>query len=222
VSSSGTKARSNTSGAEASANARGSKPSQRDASDADSSGAESSEADTISPEHARLNLWLSAGVQFALLPSAAFTAGLGLELEARRYSIGLRALLWPSVTKKLSTADGDVQAHFAAFGAAFRGCALFPLDSLTFATCAALQAAAVRGDTDSTARVRADSAIAPWYSLAIAAGLDWPRAAPLRLRLEASLSVSLDRPRFDVEGSSSAYRVPQWSPLLAAGLVFTP
>jgi hypothetical protein len=190
-----------------------------DASDTESPDLDSSNSDNPTSEDAHLNLWLGAGVQFALLPSAAFTAGLGLELESHRFSLGVRVLLWPGATRELRS---DAEAHFAALGAAFRGCALVPLDRLKLAACAGVHAVAVRGNIDDTPGVRGDSAIAPWYALSLGVGLDWPRAAPLRVRIEANLALALNRARFDIEGSGSAYRVARWSPLLAAGLVFAP
>jgi hypothetical protein len=184
---------------------------------------------------------LSTGAQFGLLPTAAFAAGPGLELETRRFSLGVRAWLLPGVSANLhvtrnestagaepsasadqaeATARSSVSAQFAAFGAAVRGCVLFPLEPVVLATCADFDFAAVRGETDDAAKIRADSAVAARYAVGAGVAADWPRAASLRLRLEANLAIALNRPRFDIEGLGSLYHSARWSPLLAAGLVF--
>jgi hypothetical protein len=189
----------------------------------------------------KLNLSLVAGAQFGVLPSVALAAGLGVELETLRFSLGVRVLLMPGVTKDLPATPSDsggaaepseadpttasnatVAARFAAFGAELRGCALFPFDAVTFAACAALETAAIRGTTDEAANIRADAAIAPRYAVGAGVAVDWPRATTFRLRFEANLAIALNRPRFEIENLASAFVAPRWSPRVAAGLVVTP
>ena len=189
----------------------------------------------------KLNLSLVAGAQFGVLPSAALAAGLGVELETLRFSLGVRVLLMPGVTKDLPATPSDsggaaepseadpttasnatVAARFAAFGAELRGCALFPFDAVTFAACTSFEIAAIRGTTDEAANIRADAAIAPRYAVGAGVAVDWPRATTFRLRFEANLAIALNRPRFEIENLASAFVAPRWSPRIAAGLVVTP
>jgi hypothetical protein len=163
-------------------------------------------------------LWLGAGAQFGLLPAPAFSGSLGVELELARVSFGLRALVLPGVRSVLTVEEGPLDTRFAALGAAAHGCGLLPAGALALGACAGLQLAAIRGESAGTNELSADSAIAPWYAVHVALAVSWPRTAALRLRFEAELAYSLNRPEFAVEGSSAAYRVPRWLPLLAAGL----
>jgi len=166
-------------------------------------------------------LWLGGGAQFALLPAPAFSGSLGLELQLEQVSFGLRALVLPGVSDDLSLDQSMLAAHFAAFGAAARGCGLLPLGPLALGACAALQLTAIRGQSDGADEVSAGSATAPWYALSAALTVSWPRKATLRLRFEAELACSLNRPEFDIEGLGPAYRVPRWAPLVAAGLLLS-
>lgn len=212
-------------------------PSQLAAETADAAAANESE----SRRGAKLNLSLLAGAQFGVLPSAALAAGPGLELETQRFSLGVRALLMPGMTKDLpatpsesggaaepseavptTESNASVAARFAALGAEVRGCALFPFEAVTFAACGSFELAAIRGTTDEAASIRADAAIAPRYAVGAGVAVDWPRATTFRLRFEANLAIALNRPRFEIENLASAFVAPRWSPRIAAGVVVTP
>ncbi|HKP61473.1 MAG TPA: hypothetical protein VJV78_32310, partial [Polyangiales bacterium] len=167
------------------------------------------------------HVWLGAGAQFALLPAPAFTGSLGAELHRSHWSIGLRAQIFPGVSNDTTLEGRAVTSHFAALGAAARACGLLPLGPVALGGCASLQLAAIRGRSDDTRELQSSSATAPWYSLAAGLQLDWPRTAALRLRLEADLALSLNRPEFGIEDLGSVYRVPRWAPLLAAGILIS-
>jgi hypothetical protein len=169
----------------------------------------------------RWNLWLTGGAQFGLLPSTAFVTSLGAELETPRVWIGLRAQFWPGVSQDMRTDQaGQVEARYAALGLAVRGC-LVPLQTLTLALCGTFGVAAIRGAAMNADRVDGSASIAPWYTGELAAAIDWPRAARVRLRLEANLTTSLSRPQFTIEGVGTAHHVPLFVPLFAAGVVLS-
>jgi hypothetical protein len=178
-------------------------------------------ADSGGKAAATWQIWLAGGAQFALLPAPAFSGSLGVELQLARVSFGLRALLLPGVSEELELEQRTLEAHFAAVGAAARGCGQLPLGPFELGACAALQLAAIRAQSDGAEDVSAGSSTAPWYALSAGIALSWPRSAALRLRLEAELACSLNRPAFAVEELGEAYRVPRWAPLVAAGLLLS-
>jgi hypothetical protein len=63
---------------------------------------------------------------------------------------------------------------------------------------------------------------APWYALAITAGLSWPEQSAVQLSLEALLALSITRPRFEITGYGIAHRAPLLAPELNAFVRFYP
>jgi hypothetical protein len=149
------------------------------------------------------------------LPSAAFAGEIGLEVRFRNISLGLRGFALPGVTET----SADLRASYAAFGGGVRACGLAPLDSFEFAGCGGFAVAAVHGAADASDTIRPDSATAPWYALSAALAVDWPRDSWLKLRATGELSVSFNRPQFEIEQGRTTHRVSALVPLLAAGVV---
>jgi hypothetical protein len=163
------------------------------------------------------SLLAGAGVQLGLLPMAAFAASVGAEVAFGAFSIGVRANAWPGVTDAIGA---QLEARFDGAGGALQGCGRMPWSSLLFAACGEMRAAALRGRSSGT--TDDGSATAPWYALAAAASLTWPRASVVSLRLQAALAASLDRPRFVITDLQQVHRVPQLVPDFAAFLIVTP
>jgi hypothetical protein len=172
--------------------------------------------DDTSPPH--LTLLAGGGVQLGLLPSAAFSAGAGIELDTDAWSLALRASAWPGVSRSVSS---DARADFDGFAGELQACGRLPLATIVLGLCAGARAAALRGQASGVGMLQPDSATAPWYALAGSAALTWPRSNWLALRLEASLAASLDRPRFVIVGFGRVHRVAQLVPDTALQLLVT-
>lgn len=158
-----------------------------------------------------------AGAQLSLLPASAFTASAGAEVAFGAWSIGLRAIAWPSVKNAVTS---QVDARFDGVGGVLQGCGRLPVSSLVLSACAEARAAALRGR--SSGATHDDSAVAPWYAIAAAAAITWPRTGTLSLRLQAALATSLNRPRFVITNLQQAHRVPELAPDFTAFVILTP
>jgi hypothetical protein len=162
-------------------------------------------------------LLVGGGVQLELLPSAAFVASVGGELVFGAFSLGLRANAWPGVRDVVTA---GIEARFDGLGGALQACGRLPWSSLLLAACAEARAAALRGRSSHASED--GSATAPWYSLAAAAAVTWPRARVVSVRVQAALAASLDRPRFVITDLQQAHHVPQIAPDFVAFVVVTP
>jgi len=160
---------------------------------------------------------LGGGAQLDLLPSAALAVSTGVELGLGALSIGVRATGWPVVTDGVAA---ELDARFDGIGAALAGCGHVPLQALSLALCAGTRAAALRGR--SSGALEDDSDTAPWYALATAVSLTWPREYALRVRVEAGLALSLARARFEIEGVGEVHRVPLLAPELGVLVLIMP
>jgi hypothetical protein len=156
------------------------------------------------------------GAQFGLMP-AALSASAGAELTAGAFSIELRASAWPGASEGVAT---KLRARFDGLAGALQGCRQVPLADLTLALCGRAWAAALRGRSSGASSD--GSATAPWYALASAISLTWPAGRFLRLRIEAALAASLDRPRFIIQGFGQVHRIPLLVPDLGAFLIVAP
>jgi hypothetical protein len=165
----------------------------------------------------RLALFAGGGAQLGLMPSAAFSLSVGAELSAGAFSIGLRTTAWPGVTDGVAA---KLSARFDGLAGALQGCGQLPLAALTLALCARAWAGALRGRSSGAAPD--GSATAPWYALGSAVSLSWPNGQWLRVRIEAGLAASLDRPRFVIEGLRQVHRVQPLVPELGALLIVAP
>ena len=107
----------------------------------------------------------------------------------------------------------EVSARFAAVGGTLRACGRLPFWQLRAGLCLGPSAFALRGRASGA--IREASSVAPWYAASGSATLGWPRAARVRVELEGGLNVSLNRPRFVIQGLSQVHRVPSVVPELA-------
>jgi hypothetical protein len=162
--------------------------------------------------------WLvlaGGGALWGAAPRAAGMLSLGVERELGALSLGVRGL--GALARAEQPRDG-VNAHFAGLGAALQGCGRLALASLSGALCASARALALRGRADGD--IQDAEAVAPWYALSAGAALTWPRDFWLRVRVEGALALSLNRPRFIIEGLSQVHRVPRLAPELGLALLF--
>lgn len=185
--------------------------------------ADTSEQDRSGHEHEPTSrawsLLAGVGTQLGLLPTAALLVSTGALLDGPAWSLDVRAR--GSFAREKSLPE-DVDAHFRALGAALTACWRRPFSTFTASLCGAAQAASLRGTTTGAT---SGSAHAPWYALSGMAGLTWPHASRLRLRVEAGLAAALNRPRFVVQGLGQVYQAHQVHPVqpeLSLLLVFSP
>jgi hypothetical protein len=160
---------------------------------------------------------LGGGAQLGPLPAPGFGLMAGAVLARGAFALELRALAWPTLARAQSA---EVSARFDGFGGAALGCGLVPQGAVTLALCAGARVAALRGRSAGASDDAA--ATAPWYALSAVGALSWPRAGLIRLRLEATLSISLARPYFVIEGLGQAHQIPRLAPELALLLVLVP
>ena len=156
-----------------------------------------------SPKGFRAAAYAGAGLLWKALPEPALQVSLGAELGAEHWWFSPRLNLVPTVTDSL---ERGVEARYDAAGAALSFCGGSPLGSFSVAGCAALAATAVRGR--STGATESGSATAPWYAAGPAVSVGWPSSTLISLRLEAALLVSLNRPRYVVDGLGEAHEIP--------------
>lgn len=178
---------------------------------------DASEAGSAASADLELAFVLGGGAQLGPLPAPGLGLIAGAALVRGAFALELRALAWPTLARAQSA---DVSARFDGFGGAALGCGLLPQGPITLALCAGARAAALRGRSSGASDDAA--ATAPWYALSAAGALSWPRAGLLRMRLEATLSVSLARPYFVIEGLGRAHQIPRLAPELALLLVLAP
>ncbi len=173
-----------------------------------------SEADAF-PSTVHFGATLGGGAQLTLMPRIApiFTVGALLDLEA--LSIELRASALTGTSERLETGS-DARAVLDGLLATALACGHVSLADF----CAGGRGGAIR------ARARGlfetGRRTAPWYALAITAGLSWPEHSAVQLSLEALLALSVTRPRFEVTGYGTAHRAPLLAPELNAFLRFWP
>jgi hypothetical protein len=201
-------------------------PAQATRSDIDATESRSSAAPTAdaapddglrAPRRPKVVLLLGGGVQLAVLPSAALAVSAGIELGLGVLSVGMRATGWPAVSDGVTA---QLSARFDGIGAALAGCGHAPLHVLSLGLCAGARAAALRGRSSGALENGSDTA--PWYALASAVSLTWPREHALRVRVEAGLALSLARARFEIEGPGAVHRVPLLAPELGVLVLITP
>jgi len=201
-------------------------PAQDTRSDVDATESSSTTASTAdtppddglrAPRRLKVALLLGGGAQLALLPSAALAVSAGVELGLGVLSVGMRATGWPAVSDGVTA---QLSARFDGIGAALAGCGHAPLQALSLALCAGARAAALRGRSSGALDDGSDTA--PWYALASAVSLTWPREHALRVRVEAGVALSLARARFEIEGPGEVHRVPLLAPELGVLVLITP
>jgi hypothetical protein len=165
---------------------------------------------------ARAALFLGGGLLFAALPSPASFVTAGGEFGTIRWWLAPRLSWLPRVDDTLAR---HVEARYEGLGGALAACAGFPTAAWIASACLGGGASALRGR--SWGATESGEATAPWYTGSAAVALAWPARAAVSVRVEAALQLSLNEPRFVVEGLGDAHRVPRFAPSLAVTLVFT-
>lgn len=167
------------------------------------------------PSTVHVGAMLGGGAQLTLMPRVApiFTAGALLDLEA--LSIELRASALTGTSERLDTGT-DARAVLDGLLATALACAHVSLADFCAGGRAGAIGARSRGLFETGHRT------APWYALALTAGLSWPEHSAVQLSLEALLALSITRPRFEITGYGIAHRAPLLAPELSAFLRFWP
>jgi hypothetical protein len=165
----------------------------------------------------RTSLFVGGGVLLGALPRPAVLATLGGDLGSRRFWVSPRVTWLPRTDDSLPR---GVQARYSGLGGTLSGCAGFPATSWFVAGCVGGGATALRGR--SWGASESETATAPWYTGNASASVTWPRDGVVALRLVAELQVSLNEPRFVVEGLGDAHRVSRLAPSFALQIVLSP
>lgn len=158
-----------------------------------------------------------AGILAGALPRPAPFLVAGADLGTERWWIAPRVLALP---RTHDTLGGHLVAHYDGLGLSLTGCGGAGIGSWLVAACFGAGATALRAS--SVGATESGEAVAPWYTATGGVSLGWPAGATLALRLEGQLHVSLNEPRFVVEGFGEAHRVPRFGPDLALFLVLAP
>jgi hypothetical protein len=167
-------------------------------------------AGPVEASSSRWSLLAGPTVVWNLAPRVAGGFALGATFERGALVLGARTSA--SFAAQSSPAP-HVNAHFTGFGASLRGCGRLALWQLSAGLCAGARALALRGRASGA--IREASAVAPWYAATGNAFVAWPRNARFRAQLEGGLDVSLNRPRFLIQGLSEVHQVPRVVPELA-------
>jgi hypothetical protein len=173
--------------------------------------------DSANTERLRAAAFLGGGVFFRTLPGVAARAFAGADIGWRR------AWLAPRIDLVLPVSDDlerGVDARYDGLGGALAFCLGHPALDAMFAFCATGGATAVRGR--STGASESGSAVAPWYTAGAAVSAAWPERGFVGVRLETSLLVSLNQPRFVVEGLGQAHQISRLVPALTLSLLLRP
>jgi hypothetical protein len=162
-------------------------------------------------------LFAGGFAHWGLAPNVAGTGRLGAELTLHpAFAVNMHAFGFAAAE---DSPHAGVHAHYAGFGGAAHVCGRLPLSVLTGGLCGGGQASAIHG------RARGDikdaSATAPWYALSLSALLDWPRDTRLRLRLEGGFDLSLNRPRFVIQGLGPVQHVSRLVPNVGLNVLLT-
>jgi hypothetical protein len=169
------------------------------------------------PNHFGVALFAGGGVLWGALPDLAGLAFAGVELGTRRLWLAPRLNLVPRVNDSL---ERNVRARYDALGGALAGCGARPAARFLFAACVGAGATAVRGR--SWGATTAESATATWYTASAGVSATFPETGIVSLRLEGGLLVSLNRPRFVVEGLGDAHTVARLAPNVGLALLLRP
>lgn len=162
----------------------------------------------------RGGLLLGAGAHFRSLLRTALTITGGATLEHDRFRADLRAL---GLLARERGIGADVEADLDGLAVAASACAQHGAQ-IAAALCGGGQAGLLWGRT---AAVHA-APRAPLYALSTHVAGTWPARGLVRLRLEAGLTIALNRPLFVVEDLGVVQRLPRVAPELSLLLVRTP
>jgi hypothetical protein len=165
----------------------------------------------------RAAAFLGGGVLFGASPGVAARAFAGADVGWRRAWLAPRVDVMIPVQDRL---ERGVDARYDGLGGGLSLCLGQPVLDALLAVCATGGAMAMRGR--STGATESASAVAPWYTLGPAVSAAWPGQGLMGVRLEAALLISLNQPRFVVEGLGQAHEIARLVPTLTLTLLLRP
>jgi hypothetical protein len=159
----------------------------------------------------RFSPWLAASGAWGLVKKPSFGPQLGLAVGKARWQARADVTFWPPV-------DGaryqNVDSSYLAFVGAVGACARALPSGWSLAACGTFQVGVIRGS--SSGAFRDGSATAPWYAVAPSFVVTAP--APVAVRLEASLAIAFEPPRFAIRYADDVYTVSRFVPAVSIGL----
>ncbi|HEY3497690.1 MAG TPA: hypothetical protein VGK73_23490 [Polyangiaceae bacterium] len=173
--------------------------------------------DSAEAERLHAAAFLGGGVFFGVLPGVAARAFAGADVGSRR------AWLAPRIDVVLPVSDSlerGVDARYDGLGGGLSLCLGQPALDAMLAVCATAGGMALRGH--SSGATESLSAVAPWYTAGAAVSAAWPERGLIGVRLEAALLVSLNRPRFVVEGLGQVHQSSRLVPAPTLSLLLRP
>jgi hypothetical protein len=168
-----------------------------------------------SPDHAswRVSPWIAANGALGLVPKPSLGPQIGVSLGKGHWQTRIDATFWPLVA---GARFQNVDSSYLAFVGALGGCARTVAPGWSFAGCAALQVGAIHGSSEGA--LHDGSATAPWYAVAPSVVVAGSRSFPVRV--EASLAIAFDPPRFAIQYAGDVYTVSRFVPALSVGVVW--
>lgn len=158
----------------------------------------------------RFSPWLAASGAWGLLRKPSFGPQLGVALGKQHWQARLDVTFWPPVA---GARYQNIESSYLAFVGALGGCARILPAGWSLAGCAGLQIGAIHGSSQGA--FRDGSATAPWYAVAPSVVITAP--APVAVRLEASVAVAFEPPRFAIQYAQDVYTVSRVVPALSIG-----
>jgi hypothetical protein len=165
----------------------------------------------------RAAAFLGGGVLFGASPGVAARAFAGADIGWRRVWLAPRMDVMIPVQDRL---ERGVDARYDGLGGGLSLCLGQPALGALLAVCATGGAMAMRGR--SSGATESTSAVAPWYTAGPAVSAAWPGQGLMGVRLEAALLISLNQPRFVVEGLGQAHEIARLVPTLTLTLLLRP
>lgn len=159
----------------------------------------------------RFSPWLAASGAWGLLRKPSFGPQLGVALGKPHWQARVDVTFWPPVA---GARYQNIESSYLAFVGALGGCARIMPAGWSLAGCAGLQIGVIHGSSQGA--LSDGSATAPWYAVAPSVVVTAP--APVAVRLEASVAVALDPPRFAIRYVADVYTVSRLVPALSIGL----
>lgn len=165
----------------------------------------------------RAGAFVGGGALFGAFPALAARAFAGADLGWHRAWLSPRIDLIAPVNDAL---ERGVDTRYDGLGGGLSLCLGQPALESMFALCATGGATAVRGR--SWGATESGSSVAAWYTGGPAVSVAWPERGSIGVRLEAALLISLNRPRFVVEGLGQAHQMSLLTPSLSLGVLLRP
>lgn len=161
----------------------------------------------------RVSPWLAAQGAWGLIQKPSFGPQIGVAVGAGRWLGRVDATFWPPVSGVRSQ---DVDSTYLALVGGLGGCVRAVPGGWSLAACGAFQVGVIHGA--SAGAFKDGAASAPWYAVAPSFVVTAP--APIRVRLEASLAMALDPPRFALRYADEIYRVSRFVPAASLGFAW--